>query len=149
MVNKWVQHVKEYAAKNNIKYNDAMKDPQCKSSYIKGSGIMNDTLNYVKNEGKKILKNETKKLVDKGANFIKNEVIGDGVGGLTSSKKMGSGIFGDIGKTVSGFVLDAAPIPGVARDVGKIGTNYLFDKSGLGVRKRRGRKPNGGALYAA
>jgi len=147
MVNKWVEHVKNFSKQHNMKYNDALKDMNCKSSYVKGSGIMNDGLNYVKNEGKKLVKNEAKKLVDKGANFIKNEVIGDGVGGLTSSKKMGSGIFGDIGKTVSGFVLDAAPIPGVARDVGKIGTNYLFDKSGLGVRKRRGKKPNGGALY--
>ena len=38
-VNKWFQHVKEYAKKNNIKYNEAMKDPKCKSSY------KNNTLN--------------------------------------------------------------------------------------------------------
>lgn len=144
MVNKWIEHVKQYATNNGLKYKDALKDPNCKGSYTKGSGIMNDGLNYVKKEAKKLVKNEGKKLVDKGANFIKNEVIGDGVGGLTSNKKMGSGIFGDIGKTVSNFALDAAPIPGVARDIGKIGTNYLF--SGLGVRKR-GKKA--GALYMA
>lgn len=143
MVNKWVEHVKAYAVKNNMKYNDAMKDPNCKGSYTKGSGILNDGLNYVKNEGRKLVKREAKNLVDKGANFIKNEVIGDGVGGL--NKKKGSGVFGDIGKTVSNFALDAAPIPGVARDIGKIGTNYLFN--GLGVKK--GRKRKAGALYMA
>ena len=31
--NKWIVHCKAYAAKNKMKYGDAMKDPKCKSSY--------------------------------------------------------------------------------------------------------------------
>lgn len=33
--NRWVQHVKAYASKHGMKYNEALKDPKCKSSYKK------------------------------------------------------------------------------------------------------------------
>lgn len=33
--NKWIMHVKDFAKKHNMKYNEAMKDPRCKSSYKK------------------------------------------------------------------------------------------------------------------
>ena len=39
MPNAWVNHVKEYASKNNLKYLDALKDPNCKSSYTSGKGL--------------------------------------------------------------------------------------------------------------
>lgn len=38
MPNAWVNHVKEYASKNNLKYFDALKDPECKASYMKTGG---------------------------------------------------------------------------------------------------------------
>lgn len=143
MANKWINHVKEYAKQHNLKYNDALKDTNCKSSYKKGSGII-DT---IKNEGKKIVKREAKNLIDQGSNFIKNEVIGDGISGL--NKKSGKGIIGDIGKSLTGFVINSAPIPDVARDIGKIGSNYLFDKSGLGIKTLKRVTKKGGALYMA
>jgi len=31
--NKWIQHIKQYAAKHNMSYRDALRDPKCKSSY--------------------------------------------------------------------------------------------------------------------
>jgi len=104
MANNWIQHVKNYAKKNNMKYNEALKDPQCKSSYKKkGSGIIDDGKEYIKNEGKKFIKEKAKYLVDQGADLIKNKIIGNG---LIRDGKMGKGIFGDITKGVSGFVLD-------------------------------------------
>jgi hypothetical protein len=33
MVNAWIEHVKEFAKDKGIKYSDAIKDPECKSSY--------------------------------------------------------------------------------------------------------------------
>lgn len=33
--NPWISHVKSYALKHKLKYNDALKDPKCKSSYKK------------------------------------------------------------------------------------------------------------------
>ena len=33
--NPWISHVKSYALKHKLKYNDALKDPRCKSSYKK------------------------------------------------------------------------------------------------------------------
>jgi len=33
--NRWVQHVKAYASKHGMKYNEALKDPRCRSSYKK------------------------------------------------------------------------------------------------------------------
>jgi hypothetical protein len=31
--NTWIQHVKNYASKNNMSYKDALRDPKCKSCY--------------------------------------------------------------------------------------------------------------------
>ena len=31
--NKWIQHIKQYAAKHNMSYRDALRDPKCKASY--------------------------------------------------------------------------------------------------------------------
>ena len=39
MANSWVQYVKDYAAKNGMSYRDALRDPNCKAGYKKGSGI--------------------------------------------------------------------------------------------------------------
>ena len=128
-----------------MKYNEAMKSADCKASYKKGAGIIEEGKKYIKEEGKKYIKGKAKDLVDAGADFIKEKVIG---GGLNRPGKMGKGIFGDITKGVSGFVLDQAPIPGIARDIGKMGTNYLIDKSGMGLMKRTKRN-HGGALYMA
>jgi hypothetical protein len=36
-VSPWILHVKEYAAKHNMTYRDALKDPGCRASYSKGS----------------------------------------------------------------------------------------------------------------
>ena len=35
-MNSWVSYVKEYAKKNGMKYNEALKDPKCKAGYKKG-----------------------------------------------------------------------------------------------------------------
>ena len=39
MPNNWINHVKNFAKKHSIKYNEALKHPDCKSSYKKGMGI--------------------------------------------------------------------------------------------------------------
>ena len=33
MPNVWIQHVRDFAKKYNLKYREALKDPRCKSSY--------------------------------------------------------------------------------------------------------------------
>jgi hypothetical protein len=43
MPNAWILHVKQYALKNNLKYKDALKDPACRASYKKGSGVVGMT----------------------------------------------------------------------------------------------------------
>ena len=37
MVNSWITHVKQFAAKHNLKYGDALKRPQCRVSYHNGA----------------------------------------------------------------------------------------------------------------
>lgn len=32
----WITHVKAYAKKHGIKYNEALKDPKCRQSYHAG-----------------------------------------------------------------------------------------------------------------
>lgn len=34
-MNKWIQHVKDYASKHNMSYRDALRDPKCKAAYKK------------------------------------------------------------------------------------------------------------------
>lgn len=53
-MNKWVQYVKDYAAKKGIKFNEALKDPLCKAGYKSGSGIVSDVKKAVKSASKKI-----------------------------------------------------------------------------------------------
>lgn len=36
MANSWIEYVKAYAKKNNMKYSEALKDPNCKAGYKKG-----------------------------------------------------------------------------------------------------------------
>jgi 1-aminocyclopropane-1-carboxylate deaminase/D-cysteine desulfhydrase-like pyridoxal-dependent ACC family enzyme len=38
-MNSWIQHTKDFAKKKGIKYNEALKDPECKASYKKGKGV--------------------------------------------------------------------------------------------------------------
>ncbi len=38
MPNAWILHVKQYASQNNLKYKDALKDPECRASYKTGGG---------------------------------------------------------------------------------------------------------------
>ena len=62
MPNAWVNHVKQYASQNNLKYGDALKDPACKSSYTKtGTGILGMTRNgMVKPAKQPIIKGMTR-----------------------------------------------------------------------------------------
>jgi hypothetical protein len=53
-MNSWVQYVKEYASKNGMKYNEALKDPACKAGYKKGNGLVSDVKKAVKSVGKKV-----------------------------------------------------------------------------------------------
>ena len=34
-MNPWIQHVKAFAKKHGMKYNEALRNPQCKNSYRK------------------------------------------------------------------------------------------------------------------
>ncbi len=37
-MNSWIEFVKSYAKKNNMKYNEAIKDPKVKAAYQKSKG---------------------------------------------------------------------------------------------------------------
>jgi hypothetical protein len=50
MANKWIEYVKAYAKKNNMKYSEALKDPKCKAGYKKGEGLFD----VVKSVGKAV-----------------------------------------------------------------------------------------------
>ena len=53
------------------------------------------------------------------------------------AKKKGRGIFGDVAKFVGNKALDYAPIPGIARDVGKHVLDYGVNKSGIGMKRKK------------
>jgi len=50
MANSWINYVKAYAKKHNIKYSEALKDPNCKAGYKKGDGLFD----VVKSVGKAV-----------------------------------------------------------------------------------------------
>jgi hypothetical protein len=52
MANSWIEYVKSYAKKNNMKYNEALKDPKCKAGYKKGGKF--DLLKSITDVGTKI-----------------------------------------------------------------------------------------------
>jgi phage-related protein len=143
MANKWVEHVKSYAKKHNLKYNEALKDINCKNEYKTGKGY-SDVLKVV---DKKKVKKIAKSGVDYGADYIKDKI--DGMG----HKKLGNGIFGDVGSvlgTAGAAFLTKNPIAGpiggvVAKNIGN-----KIDKV-LGTGKKHFAKGKtdyiGGALY--
>ena len=53
-MNSWVEHCKAFAKKKGIKYNEALKDPECKASYKKGEGLVSDVKSAVRSSAKKI-----------------------------------------------------------------------------------------------
>lgn len=63
MANKWIEHVKAFAKKMNMKYNEALKHPDCKASYKSGAGVKEDVKEDVKVGHKKKMK-KGKGLID-------------------------------------------------------------------------------------
>lgn len=51
MANSWIEYVKAYAKKNNMKYNEALKDPKMKAGYKKGGRF--NLITTLKDIGKK------------------------------------------------------------------------------------------------
>lgn len=52
MANSWIEFVKSYAKKNNMKYSEALKDPKLKSEYNKMKGTSKGKKGAVKETGK-------------------------------------------------------------------------------------------------
>ncbi len=52
MANSWIEFVKSYAKKNDMKYNEALKDPKLKSAYDKSKGTSKGKKGAVKETGK-------------------------------------------------------------------------------------------------
>lgn len=125
--NKWINFVKEYAKKNNLKYNIALKQAKLHYNKQRGSGLVSDTIQLVKNKGKELLKNEANKLIDEGVNILKKKV------GLRN----GQGIIGDVLRYGKRSALDLVPIPGIVRDIGNVVGDELIKKTGLGMKKTK------------
>ncbi len=75
MSNKWVEHVKQYSKSHNIKYNECLKNKDCKESYKSsknqdGKGVLSNVVDVgkkvVKKAAKKVVKNKLNDIVDMG-----------------------------------------------------------------------------------
>jgi len=71
MANKWIEYVKAYAKKNNMKYNEALKDPKCKAGYKSGEGIFD----VLKEVGKAV----APVAIDLASNYAKKKIGGRGI----------------------------------------------------------------------
>lgn len=115
-------------AKGSQQAKDYMKELRAKRTGTrKGKGVMKDLYNkgkdYLIEKGKEQLLN----IVDKGADVLKEKV---------KRKIRGEGIFKNIVSQGLNAALDYAPIPGIARDVGKLVANEVINKSGMGMAKK-------------
>lgn len=71
MANKWIEYVKAYAKKHNLKYNDALKDPKCKAGYKKGEGLFD----VLKSVGQAV----APVAIDLASDYAKKKVSGGGM----------------------------------------------------------------------
>jgi hypothetical protein len=71
MANKWIEYVKAYAKKNNMKYSEALKDPKCKAGYKGGEGIFD----VLKEVGKAV----APVAIDLASNYAKKKISGKGM----------------------------------------------------------------------
>ena len=118
---KGTQEMKDYMASLRAK----------RTGTRKGKGMMSDLYNkgkdYLIEKGKEQLLN----IVDRGADIVKEKL---------KRKIKGNGVIGDVFKYGLNAGLDVLPVPGLARNVGKLVGNELINKSGLGMKKVRVRK---------
>ena len=54
MANSWIEFVKAYAKKNNMKYNEALKDSKLKAEYNKSKNKKSDSKEKKEKKGKKM-----------------------------------------------------------------------------------------------
>jgi hypothetical protein len=71
MANKWIEYVKAYAKKNNMKYNEALKDPKCKAGYKSGEGVFD----VLKSVGKAV----APVAIDLASQYAKKKISGSGM----------------------------------------------------------------------
>ena len=87
MPNKWTEHIKKFAAEKGINYREAMKHPDCKGTYKKGSGFSNVSKQGRENEKLAEQVHNLKAGKGKKCNFIDTDVViekkGDGLRGTT------------------------------------------------------------------
>jgi hypothetical protein len=71
MANNWINYVKAYAKKHNIKYSEALKDPKCKAGYKKGEGLFD----VLKSVGQAV----APVAIDLASDYAKKKVSGGGM----------------------------------------------------------------------
>jgi hypothetical protein len=71
MANKWIEYVKAYAKKNNMKYNEALKDPKCKAGYKSGEGVFD----VLKSVGQAV----APVAIDLASQYAKKKISGSGM----------------------------------------------------------------------
>jgi len=71
MANKWIEYVKAYAKKHNMKYSEALKDPKCKAGYKSGEGVFD----VLKSVGQAV----APVAIDLASQYAKKKISGSGM----------------------------------------------------------------------
>jgi hypothetical protein len=142
MPSKWVEHVKNYASKNNMKYGEAMGNAECKREYHESKGSM---------EGGKFRLGKTLKKIN---TKVKDAVVSKQAGQYLNTVKKA----GQVAKTGLNYVKKsglAEYVPGGEElvDAGIEGVKYqnrginsLQDKRRQLIEKRQERAARGGSF---
>ena len=152
MANKWIEYVKAYSLKHNMKYNDCLKDVNCKAEYqkvkvVKGKGYK-EVIDVVKSQAKPVIKSLLKKGVESSGEYLSSKI--DGMGKKKRVIK-GKGLFSDIGGALGGLgstFLTANPIAGmVGSAVGNKLGQELDNVIGSGKKVNSVAYISGGSMY--
>lgn len=150
MPSQWINHVKEFSKKNNMKYGECLSNPQCKAEYqkIKGSGM----------EGGKIHVGKVFKKIDNGLKKANTKIKDAVVSKTTGSILQGVKKTGQVASTGLNYIkksglAESIPMGEELIDITRQGIkqqnrgiNYLQDKRQDIIDKRKARAMNGGSF---
>lgn len=148
MPSQWINHVKEFSKKHNMKYGECLSNPQCKEEYQKLKGMEGGKLNVGKVFKK--IDNGLKKANTKIKDAVVSKTTGSILQGAKKSAQVASTGLNYIKK--SGLA-ESIPMGEELIDITRQGLkqqnrgiNYLQDKRQDIIDKRKARAMNGGSF---
>lgn len=146
----WVSHVKEFASMHNLKYGDALRHPECKSTYTKGGNIFKKIEKGIKKSSQKVASyvvNDAKKDIQKSYKAVNKFALKNDLGGKVEFVK--SLVPPEVVHSVMAIGLQSAGVdPMVADTMAASATGAVYNVDFGRSLKGQGDEAAMGALHA-